>query len=110
MIRRLSQWIFFGAAVAGLAATFFYIQHAIEVQASRKAPRKEIEAQHPDVSVVTVEPGSYQSKITAYGGASSHFELSLTARVSGHVKILSDAFESGRRVKKGDLLINLDET
>lgn len=110
MIRRLSQWIVFGAAVAGLAAILFYIQHGIEVQASRPAPRKEVAVQHPDVSVVTVEPGRYQSKITAYGGASPHFELSLTAQVSGQVKVLSDAFESGRRVKKGDLLVSLDET
>lgn len=109
MIQRFSQWIVFGTAVTVLAAILFYVQHAIQVQASRTAIRKEVAVQHPDVSVVTVEPGRYQSKITAYGGASPHFELSLTAQVSGQVKVLPDAFESGRRVKKGDLLVSLDE-
>lgn len=110
MIRRFSQWFIFSAAIISVLATLLYVQHAIEALANRPVHQKEIVAQHPDVSIVTVASGSYPSKIIAYGSVSPHFELSLTAQVSGQVETLSAAFESGRRVKKGDLLVCLDET
>ncbi|WOT04851.1 efflux RND transporter periplasmic adaptor subunit [Shewanella youngdeokensis] len=65
------------------------------------------------LSQVAVQPtisASYQAEVTGYGETKSRFELTYTSEVSGRVEWLADAFESGRVVKKGELLAKLDNT
>ena len=110
MIRRFSQWTVFFISIIGVAGILFYIQHAIEAQANRAVLKKAVVVQHPDVSVITAIPGSYRAEIKGYGSASPHFELTLAAQVSGQIVSLSADFETGHRIKNGDLLALLDET
>ncbi len=110
MIRRLFQFLVFLAAVLMVAGIVLYIQKAVKAQAARPALQKEEVVQHPEVSVTMVSAGSYHARITGFGSVSPHFELTLTARVSGQVKTLSNAFETGKRIKKGELMAALDDT
>ena len=108
MIRRHLQWIVFFAAVLFLIVTVVAIQHRITAQAARPAPVKKISRQHPAVSVVTVQSGSYNAQVTAYGAASPHYELTLTAQVAGQVDRLASNFEAGYKLKKGDVIVFLE--
>ena len=110
MIRRISQIVVFLVAVCLLAGLVFYIQGAVKAQAALPAPEKSDVVQHPEVSVTSVTTGSYNAQITGYGSASPHFELSLTARVAGQVTDISSTFETGKRVKNGEVLVRLDTT
>jgi RND family efflux transporter MFP subunit len=110
MIRRISQIVVFLVAVVLLIGLVFYIKAAIKAQANMPAPVKEEVVQHPDVSVISVSTGSYNAQITGYGSVSPHFELTLTARVAGQVKALSSTFETGKLVKKGEVIVRLDDT
>lgn len=110
MKRRYSQWFTLFAAILMLIAAVFYIQYRIRVQANRPAPVKVHAAQHPDVSVVSVRADSYAAKVTGFGVAAPHFELTLTAQVAGRVEALAPAFEPGKRIRKGDRLVGLEDT
>ncbi|MGD9211829.1 MAG: biotin/lipoyl-binding protein, partial [Desulfobacteraceae bacterium] len=110
MIRRYSQWVTVVVALFLLVAGGFYTRYQMQAQASKMVPVK-IETQpDPDVTVVSAQSGSYAAKITAYGEATPHFELSLTAQVSGQVVSLDDNFEPGKRVKKGTVLVQLEDS
>ncbi|WP_321492408.1 efflux RND transporter periplasmic adaptor subunit [uncultured Desulfobacter sp.] len=110
MIRRTSQIVVLLIAVGLLTGLVFYIQGAIKAQASQPAPEKEQVVLHPEVSVISVSTGSYNAQITGYGSASPHFELTLAARVAGQVTTLSNTFETGKLVKKGEVIVQLDTT
>jgi RND family efflux transporter MFP subunit len=108
MIRRHLQWFVFFTALILLAVTVMTIQHRIEAQAARPAAPKKIAQQHPAVSVVTVQSGSYNAQVTAYGATSPHFELTLTAQVAGQVDRLASNFEAGYKLKKADAIVFLE--
>ena len=110
MIRRIFQIVVFGVALGLLVGLVFYIQGAIKAQAGLPGPEKGDVVRHPEVSVTSVSTGSYNAQITGYGSASPHFELTLTARVAGQVTILSNSFETGKRVKEGEVIGRLDTT
>lgn len=110
MIRRISQIVVFLVAVVLLIGLVFYIKAAIKARANMRAPVKEEAVQHPDVSVTSVSTGSYNAQITGYGSVSPHFELTLTARVTGQVKNISGTFETGKLVTKGEVIVRLDNT
>lgn len=108
MMRRHLQWIVFFTAVILLVVTVMAIQHRIEAQAAPPAAVIKTAQQHPAVSVVTVQSGSYNAQVTAYGAASPHFELTLTAHVAGQVDRLASNFEAGCKLKKGDAIVFLE--
>lgn len=110
MIRRISRIVVFLVAVGLLAGLVFYIQGAIKARANLPVPEKEEVARHPEVSVTSVSAGSYNAQITGYGSVSPHFELTLTARVAGQVTTISNTFETGKLVKKGKIIVQLDTT
>lgn len=62
------------------------------------------------VSIIEVKPGEYSPKIQGYGEVKARYELSLTAEVSARVVTVSTQLESGKLVKKGELLATLDQT
>lgn len=110
MIRRFSQWSIFLLATALLVGVVFFIQKQIQAKANRPAPVKPAAENHLDVSVVKVRVISHQAKVTAYGAAEAHYSLTLTAQVAGQVYALGPNFESGKRLKKGDLLASLESS
>lgn len=62
------------------------------------------------VGVQLTQAASYQAQIIGYGEAKPRYELAFASEVSGRVEWLSDAFEVGATVKKGELLAKLDTT
>ncbi|WP_282167965.1 efflux RND transporter periplasmic adaptor subunit [Shewanella japonica] len=60
------------------------------------------------VQLTAVE--SYQAQVTGYGETKPRFELTYTSEISGRITWLADSFESGRVVRKGELLARLDDT
>jgi RND family efflux transporter MFP subunit len=64
----------------------------------------------PDVSVIWVEASSYQAQVAAFGAVKPRYSLTLTAQVAGQVQTLAAGFESGHRLKDGDLLMSLEQT
>lgn len=106
--RRLLQWLLPLAAIAFLVMTGFFIQHQMQAQATRPAIQKETEVQHPDVSIVEVTARQHATQVVAYGAAKPHYELTLTAMVSGQISNLSAAFESGKLIKKGTTIAWLE--
>jgi hypothetical protein len=55
-----------------------------------------------------VQPGSYNAQVTAYGAASPHYELTLTAQVAGQVDRLAPHFEAGYQLKKADAIVFME--
>lgn len=108
--RRKFQWLTVAAAIIFFIVIIFVVREQILAQMNRPAPIKAVESQHPDVSVVTVKTGSYQARISAYGEARPHFELTLTAQVAGQVDSLDTHFEPGLRLNKGQLLVQLEDS
>ena len=65
------------------------------------------------LSKVAVQPtpsATYQAEVIGFGETKPRFELTYTSEISGRIQWLSDTFESGRVVKKGELLARLDDT
>ncbi|MCG8552901.1 MAG: efflux RND transporter periplasmic adaptor subunit [Desulfobacterales bacterium] len=110
MIRGISQIVVFLVAVTLLTGLVFYIKGAVKARANMPVPETEEVSLHPEVSVRSVSTGSYNAQITGYGSVSPHFELTLTARVAGQITMLSNSFETGKRVKQGEVIARLDNT
>lgn len=64
----------------------------------------------PKIAVVKVQNATYQAKINGYGEAQAHYQITYSSEISGRVKSLSSTFETGRMVKKGELLAQLEKT
>ena len=94
------------AASSIYAAIEFNAQQMAE-NAQQAKPNPEVI--YPEVGVVTVTPQDYQSQVSGYGEAKAHFELDLKSEVSGQVLELSGRFDNGKRVKKGEQLLVVDD-
>ncbi|MCC4832477.1 efflux RND transporter periplasmic adaptor subunit [Shewanella sp. 10N.7] len=62
------------------------------------------------VAVQATQVASYQAEVTGYGETKPRFELSYASEISGRIEWLAESFESGRIVKKGELLAKFDDT
>ncbi|MFB4202601.1 Multidrug resistance protein MdtA [wastewater metagenome] len=111
MIRHYAQWFMLLAALTVLVAVVLYSGHGMEEAARKPATAAAGTApeERPDVSVVTVRTGTYTAHAQGYAAARPHYELTLTAAVSGRVASLGGDFETGRQVRKGDVLARLED-
>ncbi|WP_323752837.1 efflux RND transporter periplasmic adaptor subunit [Marinobacter sp.] len=110
MIRPYAKWLVLLAAVGVLITVFLYNGQKLQEQESRSLPAKEDGGIAPDVGVIPVITGSHAVNVETFGAARSRYEITLTAQVSGQVAELASAFESGRIVSKGDLLLALEDS
>jgi RND family efflux transporter MFP subunit len=62
----------------------------------------------PSVSYVEVRAQAITPKIKTYGNVQSYFEAQLSAQVSGKIIAISPSFDSGKFVKSGALLLEID--
>ncbi|MGZ0707605.1 efflux RND transporter periplasmic adaptor subunit [Coraliomargarita sp. W4R53] len=62
----------------------------------------------PSVSYVEVSAQATTPDITTFGNVQSYFEAQLSAQVSGEIKHISPAFNSGKLVKADELLLEID--
>lgn len=67
-------------------------------------------AQAPSVVVVEAKAGQYQALVKGYGEALARYDISYAAEVSGRVKRIMPGFESGKLVKKGEQLAEIENT
>jgi membrane fusion protein (multidrug efflux system) len=104
------QWMVFLTALVTLIAVYFITQQMIESYANRPLPIKQVQLISPEVSVITVTPGSYQSRISAFGATEAHYSITLSAQVAGQVEQISPQFESGFRLKKGQEMLRLENS
>lgn len=110
MIRQHSKWLLLLAAAGLLAFVFVYNGQQITQQDNRSLPPKEDNGMAADVSVIKVLTGPHNVAVDAFGAAKSHYDITLTVQVSGRVTELSDRFETGQIVNKGDLLLTLEDS
>lgn len=61
------------------------------------------------VSVIHVEKQSYQTAIEAFGEVTPEWKVTLKSKVKGEILQVSDAFRKGNTVRKGDLLIGVEQ-
>ncbi len=110
MKKGIIQWLLFLVAIVLFAFIVMYTSSRIEANASRPMPTRQQEVKHPTVSVVAVSPATYSATITGYGELVPHYALTLNAQVNGQVTDISPLFEVGKRVKKGDWLVKLEQS
>lgn len=71
---------------------------------------KKAETYHPPVSVVDAKPGKYRGILRSFAEIKPRWSAELKAHISGEiVEILPQAME-GETVKKGDLLIRIEDS
>ena len=65
-------------------------------------------SQAPSVVVLEVQADRYKALVKGYGEAIPRYAITYAAEVSGRVDILMPGFETGKIVKKGDILAKLE--
>lgn len=105
-----TQWLVFFVSLLALMGVYWLTQNQIERYANRPLPIREVPEIRPEVSVKTVTPSRYQSHVSAFGATQPHYNITLTAQVSGQVEHVSTQFESGFRINKGDELLRLENS
>ncbi|MEM1082586.1 MAG: efflux RND transporter periplasmic adaptor subunit [Verrucomicrobiota bacterium] len=76
-----------------------------KVKASQEEPKKII----PSVAVALIEPKAHEVRISTQGIVESRREVMLAAEVGGRVAAISPQLVDGGRVKRGDLLVEIDQ-
>lgn len=97
-------------ALAVLLLTVVLTQRMVTANAERALPAPPAEHNDPAVSVIWQHSGSYTGNVVAYGASRSHYEVTLTAQVSGQVNSLSPHFENGYQLQQGDWLAKLENS
>ncbi len=89
--------------IMGLAGGYYYKSSRPEIK--RKPPVKSAVV----VETIEIKPGDYQGAVQVMGTVIPEKEVVLKAKVSGEVVFISPEFVVGGRVKKGELLITLED-
>lgn len=112
MSRRIRQFLVLVAACALLAAALGYNHLRAQAHAKLMAsmPPAASLRTPPSVAVVSVSAEPHGALLQGFGGAEPRYELALTARVSGPVKLVSEDFEPGRIVSRGAQLAALEDS
>lgn len=111
MKKHLSQWVILLLALAAIAGVYFYVTNAIDAQKNRvQKPRPAPPEQAVSLSVVPVTSGRYAATVTASGLVSPRYAVTMTSQVSGEIVRLSEQFEVGQVVKKGQVLAQLQNS
>ncbi|WP_281556373.1 efflux RND transporter periplasmic adaptor subunit [Thalassomonas sp. RHCl1] len=100
------QWLTAGVALVVLV---FAVLFLFEPQQSAVA-RDPDTLKPPLVSTISVNPQSYQATITALGEVRARWQSQLRSFVRGEVIELSPEFLAGNRVKKGQLLLSIENS
>ncbi len=79
---------------------------AREPKMKRKPPQKQMVV----VETVSMKPGNYQSSVQVMGTVMPDRQIILKAKVSGEVISISPKFVLGRVMKKGEMLLKLDDS
>ena len=110
MKQRIIQWSTLVVAISILAAVTFYTRQLIAQQLEHPRPPQFKQPQRPDVAVKKVDGAVYNANIRGYGETQPHFSLTLTAQISGQIIKQAEIFESGCTVKKGEILLLMENS
>ena len=110
MKRRIINWSTAIVALIILAAVILYTRQLIAEQVGHNRPPQLGPVQLPDVVVLTVTDATYNASISGYGETQTHYSLTLTAQTSGEVIKQSAQLETGYQVKKGEVLVQLEDS
>ena len=64
----------------------------------------------PRVKVLSITPSNERPEVKGFGVASARYRQTLVSELSGKLTFLSTDFEPGQRVRKGELLAELEDT
>lgn len=95
-------------ALVMIPAAIQYTYSAIQNQ-----PEPEKYEAKPDIPLVTTieaKSGKYSSAVSALGVVQPEDEISLKSQVSGNIVWRNPDFIEGKRIRKGDALIQIDDT
>ena len=90
--------------VIGVAGFISYLLMETAPEASRRPHQRQARL----VEVAEVHATTAKVNITAHGQVMASQQLSLSAEVSGRIRMLGEKFVPGQAVKKGDVLIEID--
>jgi len=88
----------------GLAGWFYF--QSKKPQMKRKPPKK----QEILVETISIKPGDYQSSINVLGTVLPDKEIILKSKVGGEIISVSPQFVQGGIVKKGEILLKIDNS
>lgn len=98
------------AAIAYNASQMNTQNKKTEASVSTKTKKEMRTSLAPSVVVIEVKAEKYKARVTGYGEALPRYAITYSALVSGRVDKLTANFETGRVVKKGDILAKLENT
>lgn len=110
MKRRIINWSTIIVAFVVLFGAIFYTRQLIAEQADHRPRPQIVQARLPEVSVLTVEGAHYSARVEGYGETDAHYSLTLSAQTNGQVIMQSPQLEAGFQVKKGDLLLQMEDS
>ncbi|MCV2402562.1 efflux RND transporter periplasmic adaptor subunit [Marinomonas sp. C2222] len=110
-MKRLSLWITLILALASVVGAYLYVTAAIEAKENKvRKPRPAAKEQAIKMTVIDAEVGVYAPMIQASGLVKPRYSITIKNQVSGTVSQISNDFESGKIVKKGQLLAQLSNS
>lgn len=102
------KWVQIGLAVG--VVTLGVIGSELLVATAPTASRKPPEKTARLVTTEVVKSGDYNVSLLGYGVVQAEQQITLQARVSGTVRQLGPKFVPGASFKKGEVLVQLDDT
>ncbi|MDD3762392.1 MAG: efflux RND transporter periplasmic adaptor subunit [Nevskiales bacterium] len=99
-------WLFVALTVGVLIAAIVISKVLLSTAPSAERRHPQRAARLVDVTVV--HPASEPVTLTAYGQVAASQQVQLSAQVAGVITALGDAFVPGRRVREGEMLVQID--
>ena len=90
--------------LAGMAGWSYF--KSKEPKMKRKPPKKQVVV----VKTISMKPGNYQISVQVMGTVMPDKEIILKSKVSGEVISISPRFAQGGVMKKGETILNLDDS
>ncbi len=110
-MKRQLKWFILILALLSIAGVYAYINYAVEAQNNKvRQPKPEAAEQALEISVMSINTGTYAAEISSSGLVKPRYALSLTSQISGEVTQLSNQFESGQIIQKGHTLAIIDNS
>ena len=106
---KMKKWMVFMIVVAAcIFAGFMAFQ--LKPAAGKLAKIEASAATAMVVTVRSIEPATYAAKITAFGEVVPHRQVTIKTQVEGQIVFLSAQLETGKSVKKGELLVRMEQS
>lgn len=106
--RRVTVVVITLLALLALAAAVFYTRSAVKAKQAEKRPTPPA-AGKPKVSVLPIQADNFASQVTGFGEVQPRHTLALTSEVGGKVAFISNKLAVGQRVKKGQVLLEIQK-